>query len=463
MLVGCAKEKNQLQEQISDTDNISLENNKDTIDETETAKNNDLIKPTKINGFNLITEEDEDKGYCWKLLYLDKDVINLTDAFQKVVDTYEIWNVFDKDDKKYVFFESGGGCGGCIGLSENYLIFNPIDFSFEARQFGNYKDIALFDRGVVDNYSILSPDKTKIAYVSYNPDYQDSEDPENSGDLSPKNLNEQIKIFDLLTENEQVVFNVPSSETVLQYGIWWPFLIEGTIKWDGVSENVEVTTLKRPLNEDGTYGWILEFEEYLSSSRHINPWDPESPEKFKLFPIDFEGDKINEYAIFYERYENIGNDEYRTNQHLQVYKIIDGKWQTIKEDVAALDNVSIETNFSSINVIDLGADGKEELMWHKHLWKHEIRYSIFAFHEGEYQDLAIPKGYLNSEKYIKNGETGLDFLGAEYDQTGITESYDVYCKESKSLSESDKTSCKDFYLFLRYENGEFFPEIMNKS
>lgn len=184
--------------------------------------------------------------------------------------------------------------------------------------------------------------------------------------------------------------------------------------------------------------------------------------------VDFQGDKKLEKVLFYKSKDNLGNNKFRTNQHIQIFAEQKSEWKMVKDDLVPNDNAGVETVIiAKPEVIDLGGDGKEELFVIKCEGKHcSSKYYIFAFVDGQFQDLPIPKGYLHSEEYLQPGDTFLSLTSLKADEQGIHEGYDVYC-EAKPYGEiqfgTDEAICRHFELFLHYENGNFRVEKLTEK
>ena len=185
-------------------------------------------------------------------------------------------------------------------------------------------------------------------------------------------------------------------------------------------------------------------------------------EELEHYSMDFEGDGINEEVLYYKSTDDIGNEELRINRHLDVYKLVDGKWTTIKEDIAAITNAAVDSDIVSVEVVDLGNNGEQEIFVEKRGGKN-LKYYIFGFQNGEYIDLPIPKGYIRSDEYLQEREAQLLFMGVSVDSTGVNEYYNVICENTNIPMveiNTDQAACRQFNLFLEYRNGEFYPSVI---
>ena len=178
---------------------------------------------------------------------------------------------------------------------------------------------------------------------------------------------------------------------------------------------------------------------------------------------DFDGDKIYETVLSYVSDDEYFDGNHRTNGHL---KVIDSSGKIIKEDsVGYYDDERPNIKFNIIQVVDLGYDGKQELIVQKMNQStpyNEIRYYVFGFFEGEYTDYPISKGYLHPEKYFdckinKDGLINADdyrFLGIEMISNTIQERYSI---------SSDCKNSGDDRIYQHYKEGVFYPEVINNK
>ncbi len=186
--------------------------------------------------------------------------------------------------------------------------------------------------------------------------------------------------------------------------------------------------------------------------------------------IDFEGDGIQEKILYYTSFDNLGDEEYAENQHISVYKWQDSEWLLIKEDVARRGNtVAVDTSISFPEVIDLGEDNKQEMYVQKCSGRYcAPRYYVFGLWEGEYTDWPIPKGYLNAEDYLHEGDTFIHLNRIEYLSaiSGFTEQYDVYCeKKIWGMVDfgTDKAVCRSFTLEVNFVEGVFTTRVVSSK
>jgi hypothetical protein len=221
--------------------------------------------------------------------------------------------------------------------------------------------------------------------------------------------------------------------------------------------NLEWKTFDKILNEVNfsTEGIPMLFPTQYKTQRNIR--------NIRSQKADFNEDGINETVMSYISDDELFTGEGRTNGHI---KVIDHAGKVIKEDIAPHGgNVYHPVMFDTVQVMDFGNDGKQELLVQKRTPYEESednKYYVFGFFDGEYADFPIQKGYLHSEKYIdceKNKEDGfsnasLHFNGLEVSPDGILEKYSYfdYCNNGET---------KYVELFQRYHNEGFSPEIKN--
>lgn len=136
---------------------------------------------------------------------------------------------------------------------------------------------------------------------------------------------------------------------------------------------------------------------------------PKNAKDVKEFELDINGDGQKENVVFYKSDDVILDNQSRTNQHLKVYQLQNNQWQVIKEDIAANNNVGEERFIRKVEVIDIDADNKQELLVVTQVGRRYsmLRYYVFGLHNAKYQDLPINKVYLDYEKYLQNEETGV--------------------------------------------------------
>lgn len=177
--------------------------------------------------------------------------------------------------------------------------------------------------------------------------------------------------------------------------------------------------------------------------------------EIRIQNADFNGDGTDEKIISFVSDDELFMGETRINGHL---KIIDDAGKILKEDIApqgkGLYHPSV---FETIEVLDFGNDGNEELFVKRRNPIDEAteddKYYVFGFVNGEFTDYAISKGYLHTDEYVECEEnTGkLNLYTATPSPKGILEEYYYYdhCDEKG----------KDLEIFQRYKNGEFTAEI----
>jgi len=190
---------------------------------------------------------------------------------------------------------------------------------------------------------------------------------------------------------------------------------------------------------------------------------PENATKVLMQSVDFEGDGKKELVVTYTSVDQIGDNNrgirLRTNQHLDVYYLRGGVWQKMKEDWAANDNVGVEAVMSKVEVIDLGADFKEEIFYQKRFgaksWT--SRYNIYGLYDGVIEDFPIPKGYLQDISYLSDEEEARgcfqQFSRAKVEASGIREYYSVTCRVENAPMSDQPGPERGFELFL-----EYFPD-----
>lgn len=424
-----------------------IEPTSDVIKVPEQKMEANTVKPEETHVEEDFVEHIEEvDGFSIKDEYLllnGEKLIQVNEAFGFDDDPYffRIWNVLEHENKNYIFLESIRECGGCINLSPKYLIYDPQTQNFEAKELTNTQNRLFNDLGV-ENLGVLSPDEQKIAYVETN-----------NTDWGGPIENSSIWIFNLFEDTNTKVMDIPEGKTVLRQNELGSDLIEGTIKWDENSKNITVN-----LQDSNENGMILLFELFAESETGVNPWH----EGNSVLSLDFEGDGIDEKVFIYEKNDHISEGEYRKNQHIKVYKLKEGEWKLIKEDTVGLEKMAVDNLPAEVEIINLGNDSKEELYVTKSILGSEFKYYIFGYENGEYMDLLIPKGYLHKDEYLKDGEAGMTQMWIIVDETGIKEHYYVYC-EGVRFSEVDRYSddvvCRQFDLFIKYEDGKFYPEV----
>ncbi len=222
------------------------------------------------------------------------------------------------------------------------------------------------------------------------------------------------------------------------------------------TSNLEWEKFDRILNETffSTDGIPMLFQKQYKAQSNIR--------SIKYQKADFDGDGISETVMSYISDDELFSGEGRTNGHL---KIIDHSGNILKEDIAPQgSNVNHPVKFDTIQVVDFGNDGRQELLVRKQAPYEESednKYYVFGFINGEYSDYPIQKGYLHQEKYIdceKNkvasvSSEGLNLNGLEVSPDGILEKYSYfdYCN----------SETQDIGIFQRYHQTEFSPEFKN--
>jgi hypothetical protein len=205
------------------------------------------------------------------------------------------------------------------------------------------------------------------------------------------------------------------------------------------------------------------------------PWViPDNATEVLIDNVDFEGDGQDEILISYNSVDDISHvyPDYplRRNDHLFVYALRDGEYQLIKEDIGANDNVAVETVIRDVQVIDLALDGKEEVFYTKTSGakSRTYKYTVFGLFEGEIQDFAIPKVYLNNPgQYMTADEEGRGCYaaagGAGPFEDGLREVYGVTCPIPFAPMSNQPGAERGFSILQKYDGENFETALFETS
>jgi len=190
---------------------------------------------------------------------------------------------------------------------------------------------------------------------------------------------------------------------------------------------------------------------------------PDTYVDYELLSLDFENDGVDEYALQYKKDDvvrKLGN--IRTISYIKVYQWDGVSWSTVKEDEVTSKGGTVDTSFQKFEVVQLGDSDNDHLWVSKYGQKSNVGYYVYGLQaDGTYGDWSIPKGYLNSDDYIGEGDLWLDGNAREITREGILESYQVFCEDREPFGAGGR-SCWGFDLFIPFD-GEFGQPIMQNK
>lgn len=196
----------------------------------------------------------------------------------------------------------------------------------------------------------------------------------------------------------------------------------------------------------------------------------------EILDLDLDADGVFEKAVIYKVDEvPYGLNGHTTNiEYLQVYRWEDElEWSLIKEDQRAEDTGGGQLGeFCQVEVINFEpVSSKDFLLVSKcHAWGGNEGYYLFGElpdKPGVFDDLAIPKAYLNEDKYLT--EEGDKFLGLEkvdvIEFVGLVERYGVACESRPDtyghFGGDEAGYCRRLGVLQQFDGQEFTPTIYN--
>lgn len=203
---------------------------------------------------------------------------------------------------------------------------------------------------------------------------------------------------------------------------------------------------------------------------------PASAHDIKVLDLDLDADGVPEKVVVY-KIDDVayGQNGGKTDiEYLRVYHWGDELlWYLIKEDQRAEDaGVGQLGEFCQVEVVNFEAvSPKDFLLVSKcHAWGGNEGYYLFGElpdKPGVFGDLAIPKAYLNEEKYLT--EEGDEFLGLEsvdvVELGGLIERYGIACELKPNTYDhfggDEEGYCRRLDILQRFDGHEFTPTIYN--
>jgi len=210
----------------------------------------------------------------------------------------------------------------------------------------------------------------------------------------------------------------------------------------------------------------------FSSSDYV----PASAHDVEILDLDLDADGIFEKAVIYKIDDVVyGRGSNKTDiEYLRVYRWEDElEWNSIKEDQRAEDTGGGQLGeFCQVEVVGFETiSPKDYLLVSKcHAWGGNEGYYLFGElpdKPGVFDDLAIPKAYLNEDKYLT--EEGDEFLGLESVDTiesgGLIERYGVACESKPDtyghFGGDEAGYCRRLDVLQKFDGQEFIPTIYN--
>ncbi len=163
----------------------------------------------------------------------------------------------------------------------------------------------------------------------------------------------------------------------------------------------------------------------------VDQFLPQGATAVKQLSADFDTDGIEEQVLYYEMNENIGNEVYKNNQHLNVLRYEGDNWLSVKKDQARVDLANEDRHISSFEIFEYTSENQAELLVYTcgRRCRRGNKYYAFGFNEGEWKDLDFAKGYLNEGEYLKGTEDEMHLTSLQVQDGKIIESYDIYCSD----------------------------------
>jgi hypothetical protein len=259
-----------------------------------------------------------ENGYLWK----DETQLIATGIAKDSTDEEaSIWNSFTDSGYLYLFLSGGAGCEGCVWYEKNYFAINTETEEVELKQFD---DASFFARGI-PTLSLLSPDGKKVMFVKA----------ENQFSESTLLRDESVWVYDLILGKETEVTDIPVEQSVLSCAnifcelngdkIYWtdstPVVLPSVkpeYTYSQVLENdadlIEVCSGKdcayvsilgyergeaRRFGDTGTRGGYFIYETIQQQIIEDNLDDTRFVSHYFLKYMDFNGDDVKEYLLYY--------------------------------------------------------------------------------------------------------------------------------------------------------------------
>jgi len=185
---------------------------------------------------------------------------------------------------------------------------------------------------------------------------------------------------------------------------------------------------------------------------------PDTATKIEIFALDFEKDGINEQAIYYKNQEEISEAEFIMHEYVEVYKLDNNEWKLINKQIFAnesyidkIENASEEEDsgihmeakqVSSVNVIDVADDNKEELIIYYNDANENIGYVVIGLIDGRINELDTPRGL------DAMGDAAINFYGGI---TGVNFQDGVIKEHWGGLCEGGTNPCYRFEFHVNYD------------
>ncbi|MFH1284110.1 MAG: hypothetical protein ABIH78_00785 [Candidatus Peregrinibacteria bacterium] len=129
----------------------------------------------------------------------------------------DVFSELERDGKINLYLKMSRECGGCIWLDDHFFGLNPIDDSIRLYALNDINKFSYTGRGVPLDWLVLSPDKTKFAFV-----YADSSD---------YFSNQSVWVYDLVDQEWNWVEDVPEGKSVLLQTMASP-VYDNALYWD---------------------------------------------------------------------------------------------------------------------------------------------------------------------------------------------------------------------------------------
>ncbi len=283
--------------------------------------------------------------YLWKndKKLSDKTVKSLILRENPGLDQVDIWHVIEKSAETSIFLLGAGGCEGCVLLMPKYFVISNKDKTIAVQEFKDADLSYLFERGAIDSFKVLiSPDKTKIAFVKP-PD-----------DFLPDENQESVWIFNLLTGEETKVATIQEGHSLVDLNL---------IYWNSDSKTLTIKVPNEPANSQ-------EKKEYSFSLGSLISTLPYNKNISSLKTFDFNQDNVDEQIVYFKQplakpvSTRYGKTDW--NGAFEIFQRKDHKWISLYADEGtvgkkeyAVYNLINEEDFFTI--IDFDDDGVKEV------------------------------------------------------------------------------------------------------
>lgn len=133
-----------------------------------------------------------------------------------------IWFQQEEGDQVYIYFSSGTDCGGCFQKEDDYMIIDKLSAKISRNELNvsddNDRTYSLFSSSG-NGTDILSPDKTKVAFVDSDDLYGDSD--------------QSVYIYDFVSGRGEKYKDLPSGQKIAEAGPGGVFLTkENALYWN---------------------------------------------------------------------------------------------------------------------------------------------------------------------------------------------------------------------------------------